>query len=355
MRLLPFTGCFLVSAAMLTAADAIAQTVPQSVAITQQQVQNLEIKVAPVQPASTEAIAVLPGTVIPPVNSRHVAVAPFAGTVTELHVLPGRRVIKGAALATISSRELLETQSQLAQSEAELQLAQAIARRKRTLADKNFQNPTVADEAEAQVAKVEAVIAQHRRALTLHGIEAAADGQYTIPAPLDGTVVETSVMPGDKVEAMGAAVSLDTSSELWVEIQVPANVLPQVKPGDIVQIANGPEGRVVSIGSTLDRLTRSATMYAAVPANSGLISGQMVSVGLVRAAETGAFNVPAIAVARIADRHAIFVRNETGFTVTPVELRGKSTDVATVAGEIGPGAEVATSGLPQLEQLLNGE
>ena len=75
-------------------------------------------------------------------------------------MLPGQRVSKGTPVATISSRELLDVQSQLSQAEAELQMAEAIARRKRLLFDKNFQNPVVAEEAEAQVAKIEAVIEQ---------------------------------------------------------------------------------------------------------------------------------------------------------------------------------------------------
>jgi cobalt-zinc-cadmium efflux system membrane fusion protein len=69
----------------------------------------------------------------------------------------------------------------------------------------------------------------------------------------------------------------------------------------------------------------------------------------------GALSVPANAVARISGRSAVFVRNDSGFTIRTVELRGKSTDAATIVVDLPPDAQVATSGLPELEQLLQGE
>lgn len=326
----------------------------KDVRITEEQIRNLNIHVEPAQPASRETIAILPGTVVPPLNSRLVAAAPFAGTTTQVHVLPGQRVKKGEPLITVSSRELLDAQSQLAQSEAELQTAEAIARRRRALADKNFQNPTLADEAEAQVAKVRAVLDQHRRATALNGIITRENGQYTIPAPADGTVAETLVMPGEKVEAMAGVATIDTSDELWVQIQVPVDIIALVKPGDVVQIINGPEGRVVSVGGSLDRATRSAVMFAAIPANSHLFAGQIVSVAIQRSTVSGAVNVPASAVVRIGEQEAVFVRSQGGFAVVPVRLRGKSSSIATISGSITSDAQVAASGLPQLERLSAG-
>lgn len=351
MRLKALTQALLFSAAALPVSVAEAK----DVALTSEQVQRLEIKVESVRLAESEAVAILPGTVIPALNARIVATAPFAGTVKQVHALPGQRVVKGAPLATISSRELLEAQSQLSQAEAELQMAEAVARRKRALVDKNFQSPAVAEEAEAQAAKVRAVIEQHRRTLALHAITLGPVGEYTIPAPQDGIVVEASAMPGDKIDAMAPTVILDTSTELWVEVQVPANLVSSVKPGDAIQIVGGPEGRVVSLGGSLHRATRSASLYASVPADSGLLPGQLVSISLQRATVTGAVSVPATAVARFANKNAVFVRNDGGFTLTPVEVRGQSTNVATIVGELTADAQVAASGLPQLEQMLQGE
>lgn len=344
----------LASLAAVSASVALAEP-SQSVAVTAQQVERMEIRLAQVRPTSTQVVALLPGTVAPAIDSRLIAAAPFAGTVVQVHVLPGQAVTRGMPLATVSSRELLDTVSQVAQAQAELQMAEATARRKRSLADKAIQSPTLAEEAEAQVAKLKAVLEQHRRALTIGGIAVGEDGRYAITAPADGRIVETTVMPGDKVDTMAAAVTLDTSGELMIEAQVPADLVSRIRPGDLVQVVDGPEGKVISIAGSLDRMTRSARMLASLPAGSGLLSGQMVTLSVVLQAATGSLSVPETAVARLKDQHGVFVRNDTGFALVLVKVAGRSLKDVTILGDVPRDAQVASSGLPELEQMLGGE
>jgi len=327
----------------------------RDLAVSPTQIERMAIEIEPVTPTAEQVVALLPGTVIPALNARIVAAAPFGGTVAQLHVLPGERVSKGQDLATVSSRELLEAASNLAQAEAELQAAEAVARRRRDLAEKNIQSPTMAEEAEAQVTKIKAVIEQHKRMLVLGGISSTSPGQYTIKAPEAGRVVEASVTPGDKIEAMAPAVTIDTSDELWIEAQLPANLVSRIAPGDRIKVMDGPEGKVVSVGGSLDKLTRSTKLIASVPSESGLLPGQMVTLSIVQKAVTGALSVPASAVARINGVEGVFVRNDTGFTLVPVEVAGRSPAAATVLGNLPKGAAVAASGLPQLEQMLGAE
>ncbi len=343
--------------ASITAASATfaADVGVRNVAVSPQQIQNMEIKLAQVRRTSTQAIALLPGTVVPALDARHVAAAPFAGTVVQVHVLPGQTVNKGASLATISSRELLDTMSQVAQTQAELQMAEATARRKRSLADKSIQNPSLAEEAEAQVAKIKAVLERHQRALSLGGIVVAEGGRYTITAPSSGRVVESAIMPGDKVEAMAAAVTLETNGELWIEAQVPSDLVTRIKTGDRIQVVDGPEGKVISIAGSLDRMTRSARMLASVPEGPPLMAGQLVTVSLVQEAATGSLSVPDTAVAQVKGQHGVFVRNDNGFALVPVKVSGRSLKDATILGDVPKDAQVASSGLPELEQMLSGE
>lgn len=337
-------------------AVSIASPAPaRDLAVSPTQIQRMAIQIEPATPTAEQVVALLPGTVVPALNARIVAAAPFGGTVTQIHVLPGQHIAKGQALATISSRELLEAASNLAQAEAELQAAEAIARRRRDLAEKNIQSPTMAQEAEAQVGKIKAVIEQHRRTLVLGGINSTDVGNYTINAPEEGRVVEASVMPGDKIETMAPAVTIDTSDELWVEAQLPAHLVSRITPGDRIKVMDGPEGKVVSVGGSLDKLTRSASLIASVPADSGLLPGQMVTLSIIQKAAAGALSVPASAVTRINGVQGVFVRNETGFKLVPVEVAGRSPSEATVLGNLPEGAAVAASGLPQLEQMLGVE
>lgn len=348
------TGAGILTAANASAADPL-QAPVRDLSLTPAQIERMDIKIHAVTATTERTAALLPGTVIPALNARIVAAAPFGGTVTQVQVLPGQTVGKGDQLATVSSRELIEAASALAQAEAELQSAEAMARRRRFLADKNIQSPTMAEESEAQVNKVKAVIAQHKRMLALAGTASTAAGTYSIQAPAAGRIVETSVMPGDNVDAMAPAVTIDTSDALWVEAQLPVHLVSRVAPGDRIQITDGPQGTVISVGGTLDKMTRSAKMIASIPADSGLLAGQMVTVSVMQKAETGSLSVPTSAIARINNVESVFMRSGTGFTLVPVEVAGRSHVSATVLGAIPVGAEVATTGIPQLEQMLGSE
>lgn len=327
----------------------------KDISITPDQIERLEIKLAAVRPAKTETLAMLPGTVIPALNARVSATAPFPGTVIQVHVLPGQNVAKGDALATIASRELLDAQGQLAQAEAQLQAAVAVADRKRYLADKKISNETIAAEAEAQVTKVRSVVAQQKAAVSIGGIEARDAGRYVIRSPADGHIAHVDTMPGEPITAMAAVVSVDTTDALWIDVQIPLSLASQIKTGDLVQVIDGPEGKVVSVGQDIDKLTRSARLIAAVPDNSGLLPGQMVKLNIKKIAETGSLQVPSSAVAWISGEHQVFTRSDNGFSLTPVKVRGRSIDTATVSGALTPGESVAASGLPQLEAILDGK
>lgn len=324
------------------------------IAITPTQIQSLEIQLAETRPATTEALALLPATVVPAMNQHIAATAPFSGTVVQTHVLPGQYIKKGDVLTTLTSRDLLEAQSQLAQAEAELQAAKAVAERKRTLADKKIYSPSMAEEAEAQVAKIQAMIDQRRKTIAMDRIQLGENGQYAIVASSDGRVDQVPALAGDAVQPMGPVVTFDVSHNIWVQAQVSADLVSKIHRGDKIQVVDGPEGTVVSIGGSLDKMTRSATMLASLPEGSGLLEGQMVTVSILRTAVTGSLEVPATSVSWINKRHAVFVRQKEGFRVATVTLRGKSPTSATVIGDLAAGEMVAASGLPQLESMLGG-
>src|SRR5690606_18759280 len=177
-------------------------------------------------------------------------------------------------------------------------------------ADKSIASPLLADEAEAQVIKIRAVLEQHRRTLSLGGVSVGEGGRYTITAPESGVVIETQAMPGASLEAMAPAVTIAARAEVWVEVQVPAGLVARIRPGDAIQVLDGPQGTVVSISGSLDRMTRSAVMYASVPSDAGLLPGQMVTLSVLRPTETGGLSVPAAAVAWVGNTPAVFVKND---------------------------------------------
>lgn len=325
------------------------------IAVTQAQIERLQIELQEVRPATDEAVALLPGTIIPPMNSRIAVPAPFSGTVVSVDVLPGETVEPGRELMTIASRELLETLSQLRQAEADLNAAEAVADRYRTLADKKIASPTRAAETEAQRDHARAVVDEHRRLVTLGNIKTNPDGSYTLVAQQAGRVVEANVGPGATIAAMSPAVVLDTSDELWVEAQLPAALVGKVRPGDSIRLDGGAAGKVLSVGQTLDPVTRSAKLTGTIPAATGFVVGQMVTLSIQREAAVSGLDVPAQAVVWVGGSPSVFVRTEAGFSVVPVKLRGKTLHAATIEAEIATNGKVAISGLAQLENMIGGE
>ena len=325
------------------------------IAITDTQIEGLQIKLQEVRPAADEAIALLPGTIIPPMNSRIAVPAPFSGTVVKVDVLPGEIVAKGRELMTIASRELLETLSQLRQAEANLDAAKAVADRYRTLADKSIASPTRAAETEAQREALRAVVEEHKRLITMGNITTNADGSYTLVAQKAGRIVEANVEPGDNIAAMTPAVVLDTSDELWVEAQLPASLIGKVRPGDTIRLGDGIAGKVISVGHSLDPKTRSATLTGSIPASAGFVVGQMVTLSIHREATAAGFDVPAQSVVWLSGQPSVFVRTSSGFKALRVTLKGKTLHGATIEGPLAPGQMVATSGLAQLENMAGAE
>jgi cobalt-zinc-cadmium efflux system membrane fusion protein len=325
------------------------------IAVSQAQIDRLEIRLEEVRTATEEAVALLPGTIIPPMNTRIAVPAPFAGTVVSVEVLPGQTIEQGRTLMTIASRELVETLSRLHQAEANLAAAAAVAERYRDLAETNIASPTRAAETEAQRAGLEAIVEEHRRLVSLGNIKPNPDGSYALVAQRAGRIVEANVAPGASIDAMAPAIVLDTSDQLWVEAQLPASLIGKVRPGDGITLENGAKGQVLSVGHTLDPKTRSAVLTGTVPASAGLIPGQMVTLSIHREAAVSGVEVPPQAVVWLGTTPSVFVRTETGFAVQPVVLKGKTLRAATIGGGLVAGQKVAISGLTQLENMIGAE
>lgn len=327
----------------------------KEVVLSEKQIESLSVETRAATSADKEAVAFIPATVTPPIGGRVALTAPYSGTVLTFAVLPGQQIKKGQPVAAIASREFVEVQARAKQSQADLQSAQAVARRLRSLAELRLINSTRADEAEAQVGKIQAVVDETARLLSIGGIQTNPDGSFTIVSSASGRVVETRVTPGDSLENMGTVAVIDTSDELWIKAHIPGLLVDRIKPGDQIHVTNGPAGRVVSVAGSLDPLTRSAQLLARLDTPSGLIAGQLVSISIDKPAASGSLEVPASAVIWSVGRNIVFVRNKTGFKICDVTVRSKTVEAAIVDGDLKPGDLVAISGLAQLEQMMSGE
>jgi len=355
-----FRSClpsFLLLAALLGCdASLAASEVARELAVTPDQLAQFDARAAEVRAAQKSIVTALPATIIPPMNARVAVAAPFAGTVVKLHVLPGQSVRKGDALVTLASRDLSETLVRLKQAEADLQTAEVMARRQRDLFQKDLVTAGRVGEADAQVEKVRALTRESLRLLAMGAIAHNADGSYTLTAPKDGRIVEIRPAPGAALQAMDAAVLIDTSEELWLQAQLPGQMVGKVRIGDLIELPDGDSGKVISVGITLDPVTRSTALLAELPARRDHMTGEATTIMVVRPATAGEFEISADALAWIGGNPHVFVRTAGGFLPVGVVVKGRTATIATVESEgLRPGQKLATNGLAQLEKMMTGE
>jgi membrane fusion protein, heavy metal efflux system len=323
--------------------------------VSPEQIKQFDIKLAEVRQATKSLVATLPATIVPPANSRIAVTAPFAGTVLQLHGLPGQEVHKGEVLAVLASRDLSEAVVRLKQAEAELQVAEAVARRQRELFSKNLITSGKLAEADAQVEKVRALTSESQRLFKIGNIQINADGTYALTAPRDGRIVEMRATPGAALQAMDAAAVIDTSRQLWLQAQLPGHMVGKVLVGDRIDLPDGEVGKVISVGITLDPMTRSTTLLAEIPLSAKHIAGQTTTITLVKPANGKELEISADAITWIGGAPYVFVRTKTGFLPTPVSIKGRTADIATIEADLRPGQQLAVNGLSQLEKMMTGD
>ncbi|MCF6200090.1 MAG: efflux RND transporter periplasmic adaptor subunit [Hyphomicrobiaceae bacterium] len=321
--------------------------------LTPEQIDRLEINIADIDIAKTESVALLPGKVVPSRTGRLIVSAPFAGTVQSIMVLPGQFVKKGTPLATISSRDLIKSTARLKRAQAELVLAKVKFRKQMWLVTKKIHSKVMADIARAEMGVQRVIVKEYQDMLAIDSIIRHNNGTYTLRAPKSGRIAAATIMLGEQVAAMGAAVTIDTVKDLWIEAQLPASLISSVKIGDEVQVVGAPPGKVIAVGGVIDPMTRSATLLARLPARSDLLAGQMITVTLKRKTAPGGLKVPSSALTYIDGAPVVFVKNNKGFKLVKIMVRGQSMDEVTVAGNLSSSQKVATTGLAYLEKMID--
>jgi len=322
------------------AAPALAAPIVLSAA----QERAMGITLATAKPAADAPLAAVPATVTPPLNDRRVVAAPFAGTVLRVHVLEGQAVRAGTPLVTLFSRDALAVSSELAQGQAELRVAEAAARRARTLAAEGVIAGARAEEADARAAQARAMVGERRRLLAGAG---GSPGEYVLRAPIAGRVAALMAEPGGGLEAMAPAVTLDRAEKLWIEARISPALAQKVKVGHGVRVGAA-DGRVVAVGASIDPRTRSLPLRAELDGAAGLAPGQTVTVTLLVPAPAGAQTIPRGALVQDAAGARVFVKTGAGYEPRAVAVVGAAGSEAVVTG-LPAAARVAASGAAQLK------
>jgi RND family efflux transporter MFP subunit len=205
------------------------------------------------------------GTVISSPENSFVIQIPRDGTFKTVNVRDGDVVRAGQPLVTIVTAAANTGAFEQAKSAVDF-ATRDVQRLERLLAEKLATNDQVATARKAlEDAKIQ---------LEQQSKIGAGAGEQTIRAPFDGVVTGLMAVPGDKVQANNTIATVVKLSGLTVQLNLEPEDAAKLTPGAAVKLTNTfgsdvIDGKLRSIGASVDPMTHLVKSLADVPAAAG--------------------------------------------------------------------------------------
>ena len=357
MQGLLFAGC---SKAAETPAEDSADVKPAAFALTPEQQQR--IHVVTLQPVSYRPVVEATGTVAFNGDVSTQVLSPVSGPATRVVVSPGAVVSRGQPLAYVSSPDFAAAVAAYRKAQSGYRNAKRIADRDSAL----FQNDALArgelEQAQADVSAAEADLEaalQQIRALGVDEAEIRAVQQgkasaieAIIRAPIEGTVVEKLITPGQLLQA-GTTPSFTIADlrTMWVMANVFANDLKDIAVGAPVDITTDASpvpmtGRVDYVASLVDPGTKAVSVRILAPnVNRVLRKDMFVRVAIKAASERSGLLVPTSSVMRDEQNLPfVFVAAKNGYVRRRIDLGARVGDRYAVSAGLVAGDRVVAEG-----------
>jgi RND family efflux transporter MFP subunit len=309
-------------------------------------------KPAPVEDA-TEYVATLK-------SLRSTAVQPQVdGQITQIEVVSGQRVARGAPLMQIDARR---QEAAVSSQEAELaarQAAVAFARQQAQRARELFTAGAISQQEQEQTATALQTAEANFKALQAQVQQQQVQLRYfTVAAPTAGIVGDVPVRVGNVVTPQTVLTTIDQNETLELHIDVPVERASLLKTGLPIRILSSDGSRELArtaasfVSPHVDDQTQSVLVKAPVPnPNGSLRPAQYVRARIVWKTAS-ALVVPVTAVLRINGQFFAFVAEESGGKLV---AKQRPISVGPIAGQnypildgVKPGERVVTSGAQKL-------
>lgn len=215
----------------------------------------------------------------------------------------GQRVPRGAVLVELRDTE---QNAGVAQAEARLVEARRAYDRYKTLGEQGWASKALVDQREATWRSAQADVAAAK----------ARQNDRVIRAPFAGVVGLSDVAPGALVNPGAPIVTLDDTSVMRVDFQVPERYLGQLREGQTVLATADAypgetiTGRIAKLDTRVDERTRAITARAEFANGSGKLKpGMLIRVGVSRG-QRNSTSAPESAVSVQGDNAFVYVLME---------------------------------------------
>ena len=264
-------------------------------------------------------------------------IARTTSVVTGINFREGQQVRTGDVLVELDSRQ---EAADLSLAEAQLKQAENQYERSKALAVTQAVSAADLDQLEANVLVGRAQV---------RGARARLD-RLSIRAPFAGTVGLRKVSLGDLVGPDTVITTLDDTGIIKLEFGIPENFVGDLRAGMTI-VADSTvypdrrfEGKVTSIDSRVDAVTRAVTVIATVPNGDGLLKpGMFLTVGLEKKRDK-VLMIPEEALVPREGRQYVFVVENGKALEREVTLGGRAPGLAEVRNGLESGAQVITEG-----------
>lgn len=326
------------------------------IALSAGQTEALSLRFAPAVRAELMPIAMLPAMIVPPPNARVAVAAQLPGIVTRVFVVDGDEVRAGQPLATVSSRDMVTLDSELARARARLDVARANAARLGQLSKEGVIAPARADEANAQLRQAQVDVAEHARLIGMANGASGGAG-YILKAPISGRISMMAIETGKALDPGAAPFVIDAGGAMQAQAQLPERLVGAIQPGMTVR-AGSATGKVLAVGTAIDPASRSANLTASLSADGSVRAGQALTLAVMGPPPAEAVRVPGDAVAQLGDRTVVFVRTGNGVAMRPVKAADGGDGVEgerIILSGLAVGEQVAVSAVSELKALATAE
>lgn len=269
--------------------------------------------------------------------------AKVSGRIAQLPVVLGQRVKAGELVARLDAAEIA---ARLEQASASLEQAERDWRRSSAL----FEQQAVTR------AEYEAAEARHRVSKGNAAEAKAMMGYVMLLAPFDGVVTRKWADLGDLAAPGKPLVSIEDSSALQVEAEMPEGIGSHVRLGAAllvrVDAAAGPlTGTVAEIAPAADPISRTVRVRLDLPPRPGLRSGRFARL-LVPVEQGNSLRVPSTAVVQRGQMEMVFAVVNQSAQLRLVKTGKRIGDEVEILSGLDAGDPVI---IHSLTQLIDGQ
>ncbi len=335
-------------------------------AVTAAQLQALGIRLQTLdRPAAIRGLT-YPARVVVPSQQEQVLSAPVAGLVDRILVAEHQTVRRGEPLLRLTSPEFGELQLSLMEAANRDRLARRTLERERKLFNEGIIPQRRVYEAEIAADDSQARLRQAQAALRLAGLDAGsigrvADGDSIVDglvlrAKEAGTVLALQVKPGQRVTSADPLLRIANLSELWLDIQIPADrASTWSKEQKIAIVGSALTATPISVSALVSE-SQTVTLRAKVDSGEAKFSpGEFVQAQVPFASNGSTWAIPITSVIRHDGNAYVFVRTANGFASRPVTVAASAAQSVSVEGPLKAGDQIAVSNVIALKAAWLGK